>query len=419
MYTHSFNHDIDQYFAKKGVKVVYNTLMADEYLMRSFVKDYQHIVDRMPDKKSRTAKTDIYQTMYPIESRKKLTGFENMRKLDMKKRLQLNNIVPKPNRMLPLFTLGKVQSKQDNHEVKSLKYKEALKNKLRTYENPIIYLSGGADSELVAYALLDSGIKFKVVICQWMLEDGTCANHDDIKYALNFCGNQKIVPIIKKINIVDVWNSKLFDQIAINTYQRSPQMALHAYIIEMMDDELPNHTHLMGGEINFVSDHVYEGDDLERNIIWYDKASFMVPAGQAWGVAQSVIYSPLPSGDYNFSIFQMGSTQIVWSSREFGSNYQTFTWLETPYNSTQWYKRVSNSFNVSSNNPTAIPDWYPGSSSTSYSTGSLSCLVQLRNATASGANGYLERQFSIEVYGDLSPGVIGGGFFVQYVWNNF
>ncbi|NBO22600.1 hypothetical protein EBU94_04570 [bacterium] len=84
--------DIDRYFESKGIHVVYNSLGANEYLMRSFIKDYRPIVNRAKDTMSNHVKYDIYQTMYPVEKRKKLTGFEKVKQLDAEKRFNLTNI---------------------------------------------------------------------------------------------------------------------------------------------------------------------------------------------------------------------------------------------------------------------------------------------------------------------------------------
>lgn len=390
-YKHSYVDDIDTYFAKKGIRVVYNTLMGSEILARSFVKDYQHMVDRAYSRHFKFIKNDVYQTMYPIVSRKKLTGFEGIKKWDLKKRAYLNEIVPIRNRMFPLSSLGVTQTISENKWVQKASFKEQLKLSVRGYENPLLYLSGGGDSELVAYSLLDAGVKFKVVICKFILDDGSCANYDDIKYAFAFCKKENIIPIVKEIKISEAWNDSLFDEIACGTYSRSPQIATHAYMVEMLNAEYPNHTHLFGGEIRF---HSCSKFDWEKGAPWHNTIYFAkIPgvlghytatrtsAGSGFGTTYASVRFAY-SGVFGVLLVPGGSQSITYDPAPAGT-----------------IAGQTNGNYTINNSGTGNSQAYPDSPFTpSWSISDASVLANVSGAT-------IARYWGLEIYYAESPGV--------------
>lgn len=234
---------IENYWADRGVKVVTNTLGANRALRNTYINQFSVLLDHYNNKQSKDIKLSCYRKLFPIESRTKLTGFEEISKLDQRFR---NNIVKVdidwPDR--EEFTPFSISSYEND-------YLSELVEFLRSVHNPLLYLSGGIDSELVALAMHNAGINFKVVIFSWTDKSGKILNGEDTKYAIKFCQQRGIDPIYKKLDIETLWTSDEFINLARELGLNSPQLTTHAYIVKLMKDELPDVTHLFGGEVRF------------------------------------------------------------------------------------------------------------------------------------------------------------------------
>jgi hypothetical protein len=254
---------IDKYFAKKGINVRFNTLGYNETLIRSYLKDFQTEVNDAYRKKSEDVKHACYNKLYPVKSRPKFTGFETLKKQDKDFRKNINMFVTAPQ-FSPLMTVEHI-----DNETWELSYKDALKASIKDIENPIVYLSGGLDSEIVANAFVDLGKSFIPLIYYYVDETGNLLNKHDIGYAYAFCRKHGLFPIIKQINVPKLWETKEFKELAIDIQLVSPHLVTYAYMINLTNQEYPNHTHVFGGEVRFSSDYTYA--DRNYNLVFLDK----------------------------------------------------------------------------------------------------------------------------------------------------
>ena len=256
---------IETYFSKKGINVIFNTLGHTPELTHSFVSDYRDIVDKSPRKKSQFVKMSTYSDMYTFEVRPKLTGFEHYKTKDKLFRDSIQKFITEhqysPSLQVDNIDLDKTKS-----------YKTLLSNSLEKIENPLLYLSGGLDSELVAYAFLEKNIKFKTVIFEYVDDNGKITNLNDISYAYKFCKRNGIIPEIMSIDIDKLWDSEYFKRLAIDLQYASPQLSTYAHMVELMSAKYPTATHLFGGEVKFFTD--YWADNGERaNIVLLAKVT--------------------------------------------------------------------------------------------------------------------------------------------------
>jgi hypothetical protein len=255
---------IDEYFSEKGICVRYNTLGNDETLVRSYLNQFHDIVEQSERKRSEYVKHSCYSKLYNIESRIKYTGFEEFKKIDNEFRKQIGKYITKPQKN----NHGFVMDKKENSD--NLSYKEALLTRLKTVVDPVLYLSGGIDSELVALALLEANVKFTPVIFEFVDKFGKIRNSAELNYAYKFCKNNHLIPDIHQIDIETLWDSHYFKQLAIEVQISSPQIVTHVYMIEMLSIKYRNSTHLFGGEVRFRSNYVMDNGDL-ANIVFLNK----------------------------------------------------------------------------------------------------------------------------------------------------
>ena len=239
---------IDKYFADRGTKVVYNCLGHTENLVRSYVKKFHAIVENGYRKESQHVKHSCYSTMYELKPRNKFTGFEKFRTIDKNFRKQISALITEAQ-VSPTLVVDNVDNDVSDD------YKSELKSFVSTIDNPILYLSGGIDSELVANAMIDKGVKFIPVIINYVNNANQSFNLFDVNYAYKFCAKYNLYPITKTINIEELWNSTEFAKLAIDLQIQSTHLVTHAYIIELMKNDFPDHTHVFGGEVRFYTYH--------------------------------------------------------------------------------------------------------------------------------------------------------------------
>ena len=240
---------IIEYFADQGVKVSYNTLGGTEDLVRAYVFDYEDVVKNSKTEKSEHSKISIYQEIYDIEPRTKLTGFEKLTKKDRAFRTKVSGM------KMEMQWYSTMPVDTEREEKPFLSYKETLKNYLKTIDKPMLYLSGGIDSELVALAMLDAGVKFDTVIFEFLDKDNNIINKEELSYATKFVQKHNIEPVVKKLNVEELWEKSEFLTLTEAIQLPSPQLITHAYMIKTMCEEFSNHTHLFGGEVRFYTHH--------------------------------------------------------------------------------------------------------------------------------------------------------------------
>lgn len=255
---------INTYFAKQNINVSYNTLAATENLCRAFCKEFDKIVDSTKQKKSQHVKDFLYQKLYDFKPRGKLTGFEQLNKIDMHFRASVSNFISDPQ-WSDTFIFAPFEN-----SIKT-SYKTELKTYLgQNFNNSLLYLSGGMDSELVANAMLDARVKFTPVIFEFIGSNGRIYNGADIKFAYAFCSRHGLVPIVKTLNLDELWNSTDFIQLAIDMQIVSPQIVTHAFMIKIMEAQFPGTAHVFGGEVRFYTNHLRD-DGRYANLVILDK----------------------------------------------------------------------------------------------------------------------------------------------------
>lgn len=235
----------DDYFLSKGIMVRYNSLGFTKETCNSFIKETFNIFKESGQSVSNYCKKPLYENYYPITDRIKLTGFENIRKLDSSFRHQnYHNYQMADDWDYPLETYAVNQL--DNE-----RYLDNLKNDLRTLENPMVFFSGGNDSEFLLNAFIEAKIPFRLVIFELKDKLGNIINQSDLDYALEYCRKNCLDPIIKDICPETLWQTDFFLGLAKELKLNSPQLTTHAYMIYMMNDLYPGHTHCFAGEIRY------------------------------------------------------------------------------------------------------------------------------------------------------------------------
>ena len=255
---------LDTYFEKCGLDVTFNTLGRTEELARAYVSETQQIVDSTPSKRSHHVKTSCYAKFYNMEDRIKHTGFEKFDELAIafktKRSMDMTNM-----QFSPSLRVTRVQSSP-------IGYTRALKNNLKTFVKPImLYLSGGMDSELVAMALLDADIKFTPVIFSWTDNAGEVQNSFDTDYAFKFCRTHSLLPVVRTVNIEQLWASDEFTQLSYDSKLISAHVTTHIYMAKLMNADYPNVSHLFGGEVRYSSDYDHCEDSPLENLVSLSK----------------------------------------------------------------------------------------------------------------------------------------------------
>lgn len=275
---------IDKYFADMGIKVRFNTLGYNDQLINSFVNDFRDVVDKGKEQNSAHTKLSCYSSMYTFEPRKKCTGFEKLSDLDSKFRRNAQHFVTEPqNTPLAVIENNKI-------DAKNISYKNALKCELSSIDDILVYYSGGVDSELVCKSLLESKKEFKVVIFQWTNNEGKIINEYDLGYAFKFCTDNDLNPIVKTINVENLWESKEFIELSKDLQLLSPQLVTYAYIVKYMAKEYTNVTHLLAGEVRFKTNYLMD-DGSKANLVYLNK---VLPAynGYQYNFSDSGINPP-------------------------------------------------------------------------------------------------------------------------------
>jgi hypothetical protein len=313
------SNPIDDYFLNKGIQVRYNCLGDQDLLIHTYIKESFPRFDRSKFKESHFIKHDHYKDWYNIQPRMKMTGFEEIKKIDLDFRAnnKIGDICDQwdyPSRYYEIF--------DDDNE----KYIENLKTSLSRIENPMLFYSGGVDSELIFSCFLDLGIKFNVVIFELTDSLGQLINKYDIDHATEFCKRNGIIPIVKAINPEEIWVKDEFVSIVQTLKNNSPHIATHAYMIHIMAEEFPGYTYCFAGEIRYMTDPFDVGS----------KKSVLVKSAK---VTPSFGYADVTSyygGGYSYAQIQLdmyagsGTYTISWQGN-FGTTING-TWTTTPSN---------------------------------------------------------------------------------------
>lgn len=287
-------HDpINLYFKNKGLDVSYNTLNATQELILAYVNDFEQLVSKTNHQRSQHLKHFFYNSLYKIENRKKFTGFEKFKKIDKNFRIKTSSLIPKR-----FFTPGLVVDSKIN-DVKT-GYKEQLTAHVKKFKNPLLYLSGGLDSELVALAMLDAGVKFTPVIFEYVDNYGNIFNSFDTEYAYKFCSSNGLIPTVKRMNIEELWESTDFAALGLELGINSPQILTHAFMIKMMEYEYSGNSHVFGGEVRFYTNHILD-DGRNASLVQLIKENPASYAGESYRTTSYNAANAYCGLDFNFA----------------------------------------------------------------------------------------------------------------------
>jgi hypothetical protein len=386
---------IEKHFAKKGIKVIFNTLGHTPELVHSFVSDYRDIVDKSNTKRSEHVKISTYSDMYTFEVRPKLTGFESFKHKDKNFRQYVQKFIHESQ-----FSPSLLVDNVDLDKTKS--YKTLLSESLEKIENPLLYLSGGMDSELVAYAFLEKNIKFKVVVFEYVDIAGNVKNFDDVKYAYKFCSRNGIIPEIVQINIEHLWDTEEFKCLAIDLQYASPQLATYAYMVELMSVKYPTATHMFGGEVKFFTNYWKDNGEL-ANVVLLEK---IVPAynGQNYfqqsGCSQfvEIFLSYYADGSYAITGDIALSSQTFisggsWYNGTPTSPYGYMGRVSAIYSTTQdngGFLAATSFLNIPAGGVTLASGFGNGSGFSQANTGGLYCQIEVKETVNPGSGVFAE-----------------------------
>lgn len=282
-------HKIDKYFENKGINVSFNTLGATDLLRHAFVSDYKSIVENSSTKRSNFVKPTIYSDMYTFQIRPKYTGFESYQKMDNEFRQKIAPYIYESQ-----MTPGEQITNDSLNTTKS--YKQLLVDHISKIENPLVYLSGGMDSHLLAYSFLEANKKFTPIIFEYVTDTGEVTNFNDIKYAFEFCKKYGLIPEIHQLNITELWAGEHFSRLAIEMQINSPQFTTYAFMVNMMSLKYPNASHLFGGEVRFSTEY-FTNTNERANIVYlnkvvpsYDGGNFGLGVGCFTSVGVGLVY---------------------------------------------------------------------------------------------------------------------------------
>jgi hypothetical protein len=166
------------------------------YLSDLQIKD---ILKQNPRVDSNHFKQEIYNLFYDFEPRKKKTGFESFADLDQNIRTHLSfDPNHKRNVLAVREDYAQQRTRNDSEYVNaSIEYAQAIsKYCIAENKNPMLFYSGGIDSELMLNIFLDSGVEFDVLFA-----DYKGANDYDKQYMLEYTAKHNITPIIMEFDV--------------------------------------------------------------------------------------------------------------------------------------------------------------------------------------------------------------------------
>ena len=307
---------IDTYFAEKGITVYYNTLGHTEELVNAYVSRFDALLQSDSSNRSQNIKQLCYETMWDIKPRTKRTGFEDVQSQDKAFRQRISKHIRDIFYGPTLHVPRDIQSSHD--------YSELLVDSLKSIHDPVLYLSGGVDSEVVARALLEAGKDFVPVIFKWTDRAGKVINQYELDFALAFCSKHNLNADVQTVDVEALWETEEFFVFAQDIQIQSTHQLTHAWVVQQVADRYPSATHLFGGEVRFFSS---VEQDKPVNIVFLDKID---PPGYDQ-VTAYLVTSFSPSGcSVLLSYNQDGTWAIVFTGIGIPPGPVTGFWTTTP-----------------------------------------------------------------------------------------
>lgn len=245
---------IEKYFEDKGIRLIYNCLGATDELIAAYIMkscESLTIYDY-----SNKVKGHIYSQIDTLEPRDKKTGFEFISEKDQEIRYKIKGQVEIDGMDFDTKVV-------DFNEPKD--YRSVLDQFTANIDKPLLYYSGGIDSELVLKSLLRSNNIPKIVIFEFYYEDpNKIINQYDIEYAYKFCNNNNLQYETFYIDLSLLWNDENFVKFGIKEAICSPQILTHIEMISIVSKIYPDHTHIFGGEVRYLPSP-FKSDDIKEN----------------------------------------------------------------------------------------------------------------------------------------------------------
>lgn len=211
--------------------------------------DYEHF-------QTNIVKYNIYSRTFPVEFREKYTGFEFVSQLDSGARSFLSTADISMSSTLVQdmgtedtnfeYIFKEIKAFDDYHNIQTLEdaidvYRSILIEKAKKYRGlpNVLYYSGGLDSEMVLWSFMEAGVDFVPVTFEYIDNEGNYVNKHDTVWADKFCKQHKLNQIKRTLNIEKFLNSEHeLIHCAEIMKCRSPQMATHAKLVELVHDEI-------------------------------------------------------------------------------------------------------------------------------------------------------------------------------------
>lgn len=214
-------------------KVIFSFLTSSRDAINAFVAS---AVNRITDytQESNVVKFDIYNESFDLVPREKYTGFEKYRELDLAVRAILKEYLGSRD------TATVYEEYQEQTAEQDVGFREALKRQAETLKDKtnVLYLSGGVDSEIVAMAFLDAGVKFYPIIFSWVDNNGVKLNDFDTKFAVEFCAKNNLKPVFSELNIEQFWQDVEILEYADKYLCSSPQILTYHKMVSLTDAKI-------------------------------------------------------------------------------------------------------------------------------------------------------------------------------------
>lgn len=255
---------------------VYNFIEVDEFIdCASFLMDTETSSNAGP-------KYKVYEDSFGVPFRHKLTGFEYVENLDKKYRpvyQQHMEKVASPEIKERTQNFSHIIKQERKHEVNAKSYEDAVKQYRKSLlkkadqyrdQHSLVYLSGGADSELMARVFAESGVDFSCVtfmltvptdqivdehdftqdikqlekypdimdILQNIPAGETVINLHDIKYAIEYTKEHNVNHLLRCFNVKKFWDSPEINQFMRKNNITSPLILSQRYMCELIEKEI-------------------------------------------------------------------------------------------------------------------------------------------------------------------------------------
>lgn len=226
----------DEYLESKGIKSSYAFLCSSPQLVSSFVKETAHITKQF-NGISQFGKLQMYQQYFPeMEGRPKYTGFENVKEHDAKIRASL-------------YAEGKDEPQNIPFIETESAFEDYIKCALLSLHNPLVYYSGGLDSEFLLKWFLKFGLKPECVVISWTY-NGQVVNVHDLEWANKFLQSSGLKARRVGLELSRLWEDVTDISDAIG--RSSPQHIAYVKSIELLSRHHKYCHHVMAGEIRYA-----------------------------------------------------------------------------------------------------------------------------------------------------------------------